>query len=587
MSKRINRALALFLAAGCMLSLAGTAFAVDITVTASNAKFAEANGKVAMQIYAKNDTAASITLISVVPETNSALSQVDITGLVEILPGDGKWVPMTGTVKGDKAKGNYGPGGNEVLTLYFSDGSSQLLTETCSDYTIRKTSDVTLPEGQQPTLPEPTPDPEAKLRISPVDKSGQDVAAPAGDYGEKLLVRVPLVCQSSGVYDVKIAPVLSTDIEKFPFDITNVDYLLRYPNSMAPGEVVEFQYALTLSKKATTGVKQVDFNLTYRNRSTDALETAVVSIFVNVKKGLAPATPGESSGSTPKLIVESYTIDPEKIYAGETFDVTITIKNTSAQEAVKNIQIRAKDMAETATLVPGTGGSNTIYISKIGKGESKKETISFQTAPDAVAKAYTLGLDFGYEGDSNNTPYTANESISVRILQEIRLKTDAPVFYDEAWVGQSCAVSAKMYNMGKASVYNCMVNVEGEGLALEESYFGGNLSAGGTLSADIGIIPSVGGEIAGALVITYEDVYGEAGEERLPFTLFVNEEMPMDPSLEGEGMGDIKNEIVGGTPAPAGMPWWGWALAALGTGGAGTGGFMLWRKKRARALEEL
>ena len=73
------------------------------------------------------------------------------------------------------------------------------------------------------------------------------------------------------------------------------------------------------------------------------------------------------------------------------------------------------------------------------------------------------------------------------------------------WVGQSCALYFALYNMGKAPIYNCMVDVEGEGLAMEETYFGGTVAAGSTMRADFSIIPSVGGDIAGEIVITYED----------------------------------------------------------------------------------
>ena len=209
-------------------------------------------------------------------------------------------------------------------------------------------------------------------------------------------MRIPLLCQRSSVYDLKITPVLSNDIEKFPFDIEAVDYMLTYPNSLQPGNIVEFTYNFRLSKKATTGVKQVDFNLSYRTggdtwsggANAGKLETATISIFVNVKKGLAPSTgDGEGAGSTPKLIVESYSISSGKIYAGETFDVTVTLRNTSSSEDIQNLQIGFKDTQEVAKLVPASGGSNTLYIKKIAKGDSVTEVISLQTAPDTDAKA--------------------------------------------------------------------------------------------------------------------------------------------------------------------------------------------------------
>lgn len=278
-------------------------------------------------------------------------------------------------------------------------GQVTLLFESVNDYKIDSqagtnnggnTSGGQTGESGDQTTPESTPDPEAKLRLSPVDANGLLVPAPEGDYGEAISVRIPLLCQRSSVYDLKITPVLSNDIEKFPFDIEAVDYMLTYPNSLQPGNIVEFTYNFRLSKKATTGVKQVDFNLSYRTggdtwsggANAGKLETATISIFVNVKKGLAPSTgDGEGAGSTPKLIVESYSISSDKIYAGETFDVTVTLRNTSSSEDIQNLQIGFKDTQEVAKLVPASGGSNTLYIKKIAKGDSVTEVISLPDRP--------------------------------------------------------------------------------------------------------------------------------------------------------------------------------------------------------------
>ncbi|MEA5058422.1 MAG: hypothetical protein VB049_00040 [Candidatus Pelethousia sp.] len=592
--KQSNRALALLLALTLSMGMMSVARAANDnpSVSIAPASFTEVSGNVSMNFFISNTTGGEIQLQAISPGSGSILANVslvcDDTKSYISIPSGGGWASATGIIKNNVQPNTYSATNGELLTFGFGGGQA---AEDYDSYTIKKQA------AETTSSPTPTPeDKEAKLRISPVDRYGQVVPAPAGDYGETISIRVPLKCYRSSVYDVKIAPVLSNDIEKYPFDIEAVDYMLSYPNSVAVGDIIEFQYNLRLSKKATTGVKQVDFSLSYRvgadawgNGGT--LETSTVSLFVNVEKGLAP-TASDAGGSTPKLIVESYKISSDKIYAGETFKVTITIKNTSASEAIQNLQIRFKDTAEVAKLVPASGGSNAIYISKISKGESKTETISLQTAPDTEAKAYTLGLDFGYEGASNNAAYTAAETIAIPILQKIRIKCDDPTIYDsEAWVGQSCGMYVKLYNMGKSSIYNCMVDVEGEGLAMEESYFGGNIGSGSTMAADFSIIPSVAGEIAGTVVITYEDVYGEPNEERLPFTLTVNEEVSMvDPSMEGmEGMDGMEGgiEVYGPGVEEGGMPWWGWVLCILAAGGLSVGGIMLYRKKRARSLEDV
>lgn len=606
--KHIRRIFALLLSMSMLLGFVSVARAVDeeLTVKANGSTFTEVNGQVTLLSEVKNATAKSINISAVKPHRESMLSNaqlildVDANG-VNVPANSSRWVTVVGTAKG------YVPEKlAEGLDLYYlSAGATK--TVSVNDYKIDSqaatdnggnTSGGQTGESGDQTTPESTPDPEAKLRLSPVDANGLLVPAPEGDYGEAISVRIPLLCQRSSVYDLKITPVLSNDIEKFPFDIEAVDYMLTYPNSLQPGNIVEFTYNFRLSKKATTGVKQVDFNLSYRTggdtwsggANAGKLETATISIFVNVKKGLAPSTgDGEGAGSTPKLIVESYSISSDKIYAGETFDVTVTLRNTSSSEDIQNLQIGFKDTQEVAKLVPASGGSNTLYIKKIAKGDSVTEVISLQTAPDTEAKAYTLGLDFSYEGASDNKAYTAGETIAIPILQKIRVKFDDPTIYDsEAWVGQSCGMYVRMYNMGKSSLYNCMIEVEGEGLEMEETYFGGNISSGSTMSADFSVIPSVAGEIQGEVVITYEDVYGEPSEERLPFTLMVNEEVTFDDPMMGmEGMDGMEVYGPGMEESGGGMPWWGWVLCGLGVVALGVGGLMIYRKKRARHLEDV
>lgn len=552
----------------------------DIMAKANGRAFQESAGSVNMTIDIVNNSEYDVTLAAVQPSEGCIISA---SGNDTIPKKSTKAVNITATLA---SSGNTAG----ILTLIFnvpygdsSNPSYGLVTAVCDDFSI-----VRAPSATEAPKKE---DSEFRIRTSSVDSNGVCVLTPSGDYGDQLEVRLPLTCTNGYVYDLKVTPVLSNDIEKFPFDIDLVDYTLSYPGSIGRGQVVEFLYHLRLSKKATVGVKQVDFNVTYRNDEGD-LKSGTVSLFVNVRKGLSPTSDKDTTTSVPKLIIESYKLSSDKIYAGETFDLEFTIKNTSDSTNLQNVQIHIKDAGETATIVPASGGSNTLYISKIGKGQSSSQKVSLQTAPDATAKAYTLNVDFSYESASTNAAHTANETIAVPILQKIRLKCDEPTVYDDvSYLDSSTSMSIKMYNMGRSSVYNCIVDVEGNGLKLEESYFGGTLSAGSTLAADISVIPSEAGDIQGTVVISYEDVYGEPGEERLPFTLHVEDPNAGMENMEGmEGMGGEGME--GGMTDPGmeggskGFPWWGWVIGAGALGGGGFFGFKKLKKRRARSLED-
>ena len=552
-----------------------------ITAKANGRAFQENAGSVNMTIDIENKSNDYDVILAAIQPSGGCI--ISASGNDTIPKNSTKAVNITATLA---SSGNTAGTLTLIFNVPYGDSNNpsyELVTAVCDDFSI-----VRAPSATEAPKKE---DSEFRIRTSSVDSNGVCVLTPSGDYGDQLEVRLPLTCTNGYVYDLKVTPVLSNDIEKFPFDIDLVDYTLSYPGSIGRGQVVEFLYHLRLSKKATVGVKQVDFNVTYRNDEGD-LKSGTVSLFVNVRKGLSPTSDKDTTTSVPKLIIESYKLSSDKIYAGETFDLEFTIKNTSDSTNLQNVQIHIKDAGETATIVPASGGSNTLYISKIGKGQSSSQKVSLQTAPDATAKAYTLNVDFSYESASTNAAHTANETIAVPILQKIRLKCDEPTVYDDvSYLDSSTSMSIKMYNMGRSSIYNCIVDVEGNGLKLEESYFGGTLSAGSTLAADISVIPSEAGDIQGTVVISYEDVYGEPGEERLPFTLHVEDPNAGMENMEGmEGMGGEGME--GGMTDPGmeggskGFPWWGWVIGAGALGGGGFFGFKKLKKRRARSLED-
>ena len=555
-----------------------------ITASADNRVFQENAGSVNMTINIVNSSDKYDVILAAIQPSGGCI--ISASGNDTIPKNSTKAVNITATLA---SSGNTAGTLTLIFNVPYGDSNNpsyELVTAVCDDFSI-----VRAPSATEAPKKE---DSEFRIRTSSVDSNGVCVLTPSGDYGDQLEVRLPLTCTNGYVYDLKVTPVLSNDIEKFPFDIDLVDYTLSYPGSIGRGQVVEFLYHLRLSKKATVGVKQVDFNVTYRNDEGD-LKSGTVSLFVNVRKGLSPTSDKDTTTSVPKLIIESYKLSSDKIYAGETFDLEFTIKNTSDSTNLQNVQIHIKDAGETATIVPASGGSNTLYISKIGKGQSSSQKVSLQTAPDATAKAYTLNVDFSYESASTNAAHTANETIAVPILQKIRLKCDEPTVYDDvSYLDSSTSMSIKMYNMGRSSIYNCIVDVEGNGLKLEESYFGGTLSAGSTLAADISVIPSEAGDIQGTVVISYEDVYGEPGEERLPFTLHVEDPNAGMENMEGmEGMEGMGGEgMEGGMTDPGmeggskGFPWWGWVIGAGALGGGGFFGFKKLKKRRARSLED-
>lgn len=390
------------------------------------------------------------------------------------------------------------------------------------------------------------------LSISAYDASSALVPVPSGNSGERVKVRIPLACEGAAVSNISIAPVISTQAEEFPFEVEKLDYTLYHQNAVQPNEIIEFEYDFLLRNTVLSGLYDVKFNVSYINSLGESKNT-VISVYVKVKKGYTVPTPGTITADTPVLMLNGYTLSSEKIYAGEEFTLTVVIKNTSSRENAKNIQLKLTD--NTGTIMPASGNSASAYISSLSRGESKKVSFSLQTSPDAEENKYSLNLVIGYQGSDSLTPATSNESMTVSILQKQRIKIDEPTVYDKAMEGTVTGISLAIYNMGKAPVYNCMVTLEGDGLSLVESYFGGTLAAGGTLRPDLEVLTSKAGLISGNITLTYEDAYGVQSSQSVPFEMRVEEEIKEAP---------IPNTNIGNnTKDDTGTSVWVWILIAV------------------------
>lgn len=464
---------------------------------------------------------------------------------------------------------------------------------------VEKKFAYTVTQTQQPqTSPEPGKA-TAAFRLSSFDANGLIVPTAAGKNGGKVQVRLPLLCVDGPVSNIKAVPKLSTSLDEFPFAIEQVDYTIGYNGMISVNQIIEFQFNLRFADKVTAGVKKVDFTITYdrgwASATGDSSESCDISLYVNVTRGYEAAGSepgGETTAALPKIVVDSYSFSSDKIYAGEDFDLTFTVRNTSNEEETKSILVTVTNNAETGKLTPASG-SNTLYIDKLGKGESKTMTMSIATAPDTEAKAYEIKLEFDYEGTKTRPATLSNgqssASIPVTIMQKIRLKIEDPTIDGEPMEGESVPVYFSMYNMGRSSIYNCMVTVEGDGLSMEESFFQGTVAAGSTMRADFSLITATPGQIDGEIVITYEDSLEEKMEERLPLSLYVSEAYNPD-MYPGEGDPNGMIDTMGGMEDPSasgGIPVWAWIVGGVVAAAAVVAVIIILKKKRARALEDV
>ncbi|MEN6637110.1 MAG: hypothetical protein ABFC56_14750 [Clostridiaceae bacterium] len=460
-----------------------------------------------------------------------------------------------------------------------------------------------LAEGESPSptptsaptpTPVPTPEPGAghlELYTGVTDSEEQSLLQVYSQRaGEKITFYVPifnrdlpnatdLTCKLfSGTPQNPFSGDLSFDWYK-TWNSTTESLETWSSKDIAIGDRAYFEVTGTLSSTAPVGTYTINFTVSYNGG--DLKDNIPVTIVVREASSDSGSSGGGSSyKSKPKVIIESYSFTEDTIYAGDTVTLRLVIANTSKREAITNLQLDFSN--EAGAILPAPGGSSSVFIGTIDKEGAYVLSVKLQIMPDAEAKSQPLAIKLTYEGTRNRSDFDETASVSVPVQQKARVRINDPIVYDDPWVGTSVAVGVTLYNLGKSTLYNCMVDVVGDGLTLEESYFGGNVAAGGTMRADLNVTPTTAGKLDAKVRVTYEDVNGNPTETLLPLNMVVNEEPAGGMTSPGNG----EAVVPGDTPASANIGWIFWLLGgvAVVTGLVVLGVKM--KKKRERALEE-
>lgn len=392
---------------------------------------------------------------------------------------------------------------------------------------------------------------------------GDNAPVVQAKHGEQVTVIVPIYNMGSEwIDDVTVTPTVSGSVKEWPFEIEKTGYserITEIPGSTNKDEAWlnhrEIHYTFTTREDVLSGYYKLEFNVLFsRNHKS---ETAKLYTFVKTE-----GAPGSGSvegneedtgkSSTPRIVVTGFETNPWEVYAGDTFLLTIHIKNTSARTAVSNIQIdleAAKEGKDDDTLYAAflpTSGSNSIYIDTIPIGGSADMNIEMTAKADLVQKPYALNVKMEYEDEKYN-PYSATSSVSIPVKQEAKFDMSTPeVMPNSITVGSQSNVMFSIYNTGKTTLYNVQVKFEGDSISGGEAFVG-KLEAGGTGNVDTmldGVAPTMDdGKIK--VLISYEDDAGNVTTQEKEIELFVTEEPPMDPGMEGMYDEDMSEENSG------------------------------------------
>ena len=425
---------------------------------------------------------------------------------------------------------------------------------------------------------------------------GGNWVTPVASAGREVSIVLPVVNMGKTmVTDAVVTPVLSTDTKIWPFEITSSNYsqtIKDLPGTDTGMSDMDRRRELTWTLKTRTDVgntyQKISFDVRYRDSKGESQSTTL-DTYIQLSGTAGVGADGQAS--VPRVIVTGFETNPETVHAGESFMLTLHLKNTSTATSVSNMifeivaAAEGKDEDTTYAAFLPTAGSSTIFVDKIGKNGTKDIQIELEAKADLAQKPYAVDVNMSYEDEHVNA-YTNKTSVSIPVKQEARVDISEPeVMPSSIEVGGESNIMFNIYNMGKTKLYNVQVKTDSETLSGGDAFVG-NLDSGATGAVDIYATGQSATMDDGTvkLLISYEDETGEATVIEKEINLYVSEPM-MDDMMGGDMMNDPSmDEPQAGSPVKY------IAAIIIVIGAAAAGGIVFYmkrkKKKEQKSLED-
>lgn len=379
-------------------------------------------------------------------------------------------------------------------------------------------------------------------------------------FGEQTFVVLSFInLGKTDITDVVITPTVSNDKTKWPFNIgqaydaQTIQIIQAADNTVdAYSKRMDVGWFFNVRSDVLTGCYPLPFHATYYQNG--ALVETDITTYINIKgsdpkkKLIKDEDDEDKKAANPRIIVTGYRTDPGEVYAGATFNLTVSVKNTSKQTAVENVlfnmeaTVEGKDADATYAAFLPTSGSSSVYKERISPGETYDMSIEMEAKADLSQKPYVLTVNMKYDTE-DQVNLTDVAHVSVPIKQEAKLDTGtAEIMPESIAVGEQSNVMFSIFNTGKTTLFNVKVNYESETVDSGITYLG-NIAPGNTGNVDsmlTGIAPDTGAGTVKA-VITYEDEAGNESRYEKDLNLLVYEmtfdegmmeNVPMEPLEE-------------------------------------------------------
>ena len=374
---------------------------------------------------------------------------------------------------------------------------------------------------------------------------GNNWETPSVSYGQQVSIVLPIInLGSEELTDLVVSPVVSNDVKEWPFEPDTTGYgqsFAEIPGNPFGGNYEagmfarrELTFQFSVREDVMTGYYPLKFQVWYTKAGVRCEEPVELNVYVYTQGKPGAGHIGGDDGaveSKPRIIVTGFETNPKEVYAGDTFLVTIHVKNTSKDKAVNNVlfDIQAVEFDNNIEMTAKT---------------------------DLTQKPYVITVKMKYDA-GKDIDLTDEAKVSVPVLQEAKYDTSTiEAMPASISVGNQSNVMFSIYNTGKTTFYNLQVKYEGDSIEGGDTFLG-TLKPGETGNVD-SMLTAVAPTADDGTIIARVSFENESGQEVSfvrEFTIDVYEETfdePMMPEMpEENGQKGVSLPVIIGIVAAA------------------------------------
>jgi len=233
------------------------------------------------------------------------------------------------------------------------------------------------------------------------------------------------------------------------------------------------------------------------------------------------------------VFLDRYALSEVQVYAGESFTMTLYIKNNSMKTIGTTKILLGTGNVQGATVFLPLDGRHSYITEGIEPGGYLIKEIALLADHNALATVHSLPISIEYEDEEGKlSKITAILNIPVQHRGQINIfSIDIP---ETAIVGENVPVAMEFANAGRIALNSVLAAIEGDFVKEDATYFIPQFAVGISDFFQGTIIPGEAGMLSGYLVITYLDSRNNEVRIENPFTIEIQPAIAADGTETGE-----------------------------------------------------